>query len=429
MKLGSMQPHKKYKFLQELVFEGFWPLNKLSSQTNVLLLLLLYFGWGLSLYFVYDIPIDLMMAGICGAFGLFVWTIGIFRYANALRNVEIERINKANQKFLTEFLEDLFHSSSIIFGVIIYTIILTYLFTFTSPESPNFLSQLQISMNVQSLPPLFMLYIFLLIFDLCYRLGLSLYLILVQIRRNIRLSRYLSTPILKSSFSPIDIRNLERADRFNYLSISGGLALIPLGLLDQLLLCALLLYLIVTVFLSSLVLIHLRILYLRAIPEGIMKLIKSAKFAQIGTIRIGKIPHLTPTLFIFNGRNFFIATSNRSQKVKNLLHQNTIAVYIDSQNQGDYTKSVGLLAIGHTRVYGHNIKTGILYFLVMGFRMIRTYFMFHRKYPQYLNKYWRGNKDLPRAWRIFPILSRTIIEVIPTQFYITKASKPDLVRF
>jgi hypothetical protein len=423
-----MQPHKKYKFLQEQVLEGFWPLNKFSFQTNTILLLLMYFVWGLLLYLLYDIPTSFMTAGTLGALGLFIWTIGIFRYADALRNVEIEQINKVNQKFLIEYLEDLFHPSSIIFGVFIYSMVLTYLFTPLIPHSPTFLAQLQSEMNVISLPPLLMLFIFLLIFDLCYRLGLSLYLIFTQLRRNIRLSRYLNTPMLNSYFSPVDIRNLEKVDRFNFLSISGGFFLIPLGLLDSILLYLLLIYLFLTLFLSSIVLIHLRFLYLQAIPEGILKLIKSAKFAQIGTITPEKRPHLTPTLFIFNGRNFFIATSNRSKKVKNLRSINKIAIFIDSQDQKDFTKNIGLLTIGRTRIYGYDIRTGIIYLLILGFRMIRTYILFQRKYPHYINEYWRGNKDIPRAWQVFPILSRTIIEIIPEQFYISKASRSNLVR-
>ncbi|MHA1995095.1 MAG: DUF7530 family protein [Candidatus Hodarchaeales archaeon] len=429
MKLGAMQPLKKYKFLQEQVFEGFWPFNKFHSPTNVFLLLFTYFIWGLGLYLIYKIPINFLFAGSCGALGLFLWTMGIFRYANALRNVEIERINKVNQKFLIGFLENLFHPSSIILGVFIFTIVLTYLFSSPSLGAENFLTRLQSEMNVTSLPPLLMMFILLLIFDLCYRLGLSLYLIFTQIKRNLLLSKYLDTPLFKSHFSPINIRNLERADRYHYLSISGGFALIPLGLLDPILFLVLLSYLLITFGLSTAVLIHLRLMYLRAMPDGIMKLIRSANFAQIGTIRPEKVPHLTPTLFIFNGRNFFIATSNKSQKIRNLRYFNKIAIFIDSQNQEDYTKSVGLLTIGRTRIYGYDIRTGVIYFLIMGFRMIHTYFLFHRKYPQYINKYWRGTKDLPRAWQIFPILSRTIIEVIPEQFYLTKASRTDLMKF
>ncbi|PWI48501.1 hypothetical protein CEE45_06345 [Candidatus Heimdallarchaeota archaeon B3_Heim] len=429
LKLGAMQPLKKYKFLQEQVFEGFWPFSRFQSPANVLLLLLVYFIWGFCLYLIYNIPLSFMIAGSCGAFGLFLWTIGIFRYANALRNVKIERINKVNQKFLIGFLENLFHPSSIVLGVFIFTAVLTYLFTSPSLGTDNFLTELRSAMNVESLPPLLMLFIFLLIFDLCYRLGLSLYLILTQIKRNLILSHYLNTPLLKSHFSPIDIRNLERSDRIHFVSICGGFTLIPLGLLDPIILIVLLIYISTTFILSTAVLIHLRFMYLRAIPDGIMKLIRSAKFAQVGTIRSGKKPHLTPTLFIFNGRNFFIATSNRSQKVKNLSNFNKIAIFIDSQNQRDFTKNVGLLTIGHARIYGHNIRTGIGYFLILGFRMIRTYLLFQLKYPHYINEYLRGTKDLPRAWQVFPIISRTIIEIIPEEFYLSKASRSELIKF
>ncbi len=423
-----MQPHKKYKFLQEQVFEGFWPFNRFQSPTNVFLLLATYFTWGLGLYLIYDIPLKFMVAGSCGALGLFFWTIGIFRYADALRNVEIERINKTNQKFLIGYLENLFHPSSIVFGVIIFTGTLTYLFSSPLVGTGNFITQLQVEMNTENLPPPLLLFILLLLFDLSYRLGLSLYLILTQIKRNLLLSNYLKNPRLKTHFSPIIIRNLERADRFNYLSIGGGFALIPLGWVDVTLLIVLLIYLFITFFLSTSVLIHLRFLYLRAIPKGILKLIHSAKFAQIGTVKPGKIPHLTPTLFIFNGRNFFIGISNRSQKIRNLLYLNKIAILIDSQDQEDYTKSVGILTIGRTRIYGYDIRTGIIYFLLLGFRMIRTYLLFHRKYPHYINEYWRGSKELPKAWKVFPILSRTIVEVIPEQFYLIKASRSDLIQ-
>ena len=118
-----MQPPKKYKFLQEQVFEGVWPFSKFKSPTNVLLLLLLYSFWGLGLYFIYEIPLAYFVAGICGAFGLFLWTVGIFRYADNLRNVEVERLNRVNKKFLVGFLENLFHPSSIVISIIVFTIV------------------------------------------------------------------------------------------------------------------------------------------------------------------------------------------------------------------------------------------------------------------------------------------------------------------
>ena len=424
-----MQPPKKYKFLQEQVFEGVWPFSKFKSPTNVLLLLLLYSFWGLGLYFIYEIPLAYFVAGICGAFGLFLWTVGIFRYADNLRNVEVERLNRVNKKFLVGFLENLFHPSSIVISIIVFTIVLTYLFTSTSFGVENFLTHIQKEMNFISIPPLFLLYVLLLTFDLCYRLGLSLYVILMQIRRNFRLARYLKTPVIKTQFSPTDIRNLEKADYIHYLAISGGFTLIPLGLMDPVLLVTLSAYLFVTFTLATFNIFHLRLLYVRSIPDGLLNLIRSSKLAQVGTISRGKFPHVTPTLFVFDGRNFFIATSVQSQKVQNLRRVKNIAIFIDSQSHKHIEKSIGVLVTGQTKLFGHNIQTGILYFLILGLRMARISLLFRKKYPHYISRYWKVHWTLPRAWQLLPILSRTIIEIVPEQFYFWKASRSEVIRF
>lgn len=423
-----MQPLKKYKFLQEQIFEGVWPFNKVKSPTNVFLLLLLYFFGGLALMAIYQIPMYYIIVGSCGAFGLFIWTTGIFLYADRLRNVEIEKINRVNKKFLVGFLENIFHPSSIVIAVIIYTIVLTYLFTSSSFGLENFLTYMQKELKVLVIPPFLLGFVLLLTFDITYRLSLSFYIILMQIRRNFHLGRLLKIPMIKTHFSPNDITNLEKADYIHYLAISGGFALIPLGLMDRMILFAISIYLMSTFTLSTINILHLRLLYARSIPDGMLNLIKISKFAQIGTISPGKIPHVTPTLFVFDGRNFFIATSIKSKKVRNLLRSKKASLFIDSKIHEDLTKSVGILVTGKTKIYGHNVKTGIVYFLLFGYRMSRIYYLFKRKYPHYVNQYRKINRDLPRAWQIFPILSRTIVQIIPDQIFLWKASRSDLMK-
>jgi hypothetical protein len=160
-----------------------------------------------------------------------------------------------------------------------------------------------------------------------------------------------------------------------------------------------------------------------------MNLISTSKFAQVSTVSAGKIPHITPTLFVFDGRNFFIAPSIKSRKIKNLRKNKKITIFIGSQGDEDLTKSMGVMISGRTRVYGYNIRTGISYFLLLGILMIRIYFLFFRKYPKYLKYYWRVRRDLPRAWQLFPILSRTIIEIVPEQFFSWKSSRPNMIKF
>ncbi|UCE12566.1 MAG: pyridoxamine 5'-phosphate oxidase family protein [Candidatus Heimdallarchaeota archaeon] len=423
-----MQPPKKYKFLQEQVFEGIWPFNKLKSPVNVFLLLLLYFFWGLGLYFIYEIPMSYFIAGSCGALGLFLWTIGIFHYADSLRNVEVERITKVNQKFLVGFLENLFHPSSLVISVVVFTFVVTYFFTSQAFGIENFLFFIQKEMNWNSVPPLLLLYVLLLTFDLCYRLGLSFYVIIVQIRRNFRLAQYLKTPILKTQFSSTDIRNLEKTDYIHYLAIVSGFTLIPLGLMDPVLFVMLCTYLVVTIGLTTVNILHLRLLYERSIPDGLLSLIRSTKFAQVGTISPGNFPHITPTLFVFDGRNFFIATSIKSQKVKNLHRLKDIAIFIDSRKDGDITKDVGVLITGRSRIYGHDLHTGILNYLIFGLHLFRIYLLFKKKYLKYISEYWKIHRRLPQAWQLLPILSRTFIEIVPEQFFLWKASRTELIK-
>jgi len=423
-----MQPPKKYKFLQELVFEGIWPFSKFKSPAEVFLLLLIYFIWGFVLFVIYEIPGSYIIAGSCGAFGLFLWTIGIFYYADSLRNVEIERINRVNKKFLIEFLESIFHPSSIVLGVICFTVVLTYFFTSISFGLNNFLTQLQIEMNVPALPPLLLLFVFLLTFDICYRLSLSLYVILMQIRRNLRLAQYFKIPRIKTHFSPIDIRNLEKADSIHYLAISGGFMLLPLGLMDSVILIAISSYLFCAFTLTSINILHLRFLYIKSIPNGLRYLIHTSNFAQVGTGSADNSPHITPTLFVFDGRDFFISTSIKSKKIKNLRHSKKAALFIDSKKQKDITKRIGVLIIGRTKIYGHNLQTGMISFLFYGYRMVRVYFLFNRKYPYYIDQYRKMNRNLPRAWQIFPIISRTLIQITPEQLLLWKASRSNLTK-
>lgn len=424
-----MQPSKKYKFLQEQVFDGIWFFNRFKSPINVFVLLLLYVIWGVFLYIIYRIPLSYLIVGICGAIGLFLWTIGIFHYANRLRNVEIERINKVNQKFLVNFLENMFHPSSIIISVIVFISVVTYGISSTSLGIENILTNIQRDLNFTSLPLLLTFFIMLLAFDLCYRLGLSFYVILTQIRRNYRLSKYLKNPLLRTQFSPTDIRKLEESDYSHFLAIGSGFFLVPLGFLDLVLLRMLLLYLFITFSLTLLNLLHLRLLYVRSIPKGLLNLISTSKFAQVCTVSDGKIPHITPTLFVFDGRNFFIATSIKSRKIKNLRKNKKLTIFIGSQGDEDLTKGMGVMISGRTRIYGYNIQTGIYYFLLLGILMIRIYLLFFRKYPKHLKYYWRVHRNFPRAWQLFPILSRTIIEIVPEQFFSWKSSRPIMIKF
>jgi hypothetical protein len=414
-----MQPVKPYKFLQEQIFDGIWLFNKLRSPLNILLLTLFYFIWGLALFFIYNIPQNFLIAGISGAFGISLWTYGIIRYADQLRETQIEKLNKVNKKFLVRYLDDLFHPASIVIGVVLYTITsMIFLSPFPFSED-NFITKIKLDLGFNYLPPILLIYIFFITFDICYRLGLSAYIILIQTKRNYDLNKTLSNSHLKPFFSPKNVKTMKKADKYHYLALSGGIFIIPLIIREPVLMASLIIYLGITFLLTTINLLYLGILYNRAIPRNVLNLLGSSKFAFIGTSSQNRKPHVTPTLFVFDGRHIFLTTSIKSLKIKNLRKMKNIAICIEHRKIGDLTKSHGVMIQGNARIYG----------LILGLRMLLIRNLFSRKYPQYLRQYAKKNKFLPRQWRTIPIFSRTLVEVIPDRFVYWKGTRFSSIKF
>ncbi|MFX1514613.1 MAG: pyridoxamine 5'-phosphate oxidase family protein, partial [Promethearchaeota archaeon] len=202
-----------------------------------------------------------------------------------------------------------------------------------------------------------------------------------------------------------------------------------MAVLDPFLLLGLCFYLLSTAFFSFINILHLHFLYSHAIPRPVLNLLSSSQFAYVGTVSPSKIPHVTPTLFVFDGRRLFIATSVKSKKIKNLRRVKNVAFCIDHRSINDLTKSQGVLLQGNARVYGYNWMTGILYVLVFGLRMLLVRNLYFQKYPLYVSQYAKQSKFLPAPWRLRPIVSRTIIELIPERIIYWKGTKFGRAKF
>ncbi|MFX0093864.1 MAG: hypothetical protein ACFFBD_19150, partial [Candidatus Hodarchaeota archaeon] len=61
--------------------------------------------------------------------------------------------------------------------------------------------------------------------------------------------------------------------------------------------------------------------------------------------------------------------------------------------------------------------------LVYGLRMLYVKILYHRKYSAYVRYYQFQAPTLPGPWRLKPILSRTIVEIIPYQYLYWKGAK------
>ena len=64
------------------------------------------------------------------------------------------------------------------------------------------------------LPLPILVYIFLLTFDICYRIGVSIHLTIQQMKRDYRLFKDLNNPKYKRDISPANIKALFNADKY-----------------------------------------------------------------------------------------------------------------------------------------------------------------------------------------------------------------------
>jgi hypothetical protein len=222
MKLGEIQPNKPYKFLQEEILEGVWPLSKFKSLYSTSLLIFVYVFWGFMLFLIYPISNYYIVAGSISAIGISIWTFGIIIYANSLRNIELEE-NNTNfvfKKILLKYMDSVFHNSSLFYGVTIAMVVYVIILNSAIIKDDILLSSI------------FLLYIFYISFDICYRVGLSFHILLSQIRRNFSIFKILKEEKLRSQLNKEDFKKIQNTDKYHYLAIFGGIFLFPITFID-----------------------------------------------------------------------------------------------------------------------------------------------------------------------------------------------------
>ncbi|MFQ5891568.1 MAG: pyridoxamine 5'-phosphate oxidase family protein [Candidatus Methanofastidiosia archaeon] len=142
------------------------------------------------------------------------------------------------------------------------------------------------------------------------------------------------------------------------------------------------------------------------LPPDIEGLVEISKFSYIGISDDSNFPHVTPVIYVFDGKSIFFITSVASKKLKILKRNPKIAFLIDERNPENLFENRACLFLGKVKIYGW------LSSLLSLKKMLKVKELFKKKYPKYTKKYEREGYKLPRAWRATPLVSRVVIEVI-----------------
>lgn len=141
-------------------------------------------------------------------------------------------------------------------------------------------------------------------------------------------------------------------------------------------------------------------------------------FGYVGTAGRDRLPHVTPVIFVYDGRNVFFVTSKAAKKLRNIRQNSKIAFLVDIRDPSNLYNNRAVLILGRAKVYGL-LDVGLSYR-----RMSRIKTLFYHKYPQYMRMYETKKGELPTAWRTTLFVSRILVRVHAERIVYWREARP-----
>ncbi|VVB88539.1 Pyridoxamine 5'-phosphate oxidase [uncultured archaeon] len=396
---------KEMKWIYEIIVGSIPPFSFLPYQYSILLQLLLLLVIGLALGFIFGLkPVSL----IYGSLGILVavsWSLLILQLAPTLRKFRAP-LSKDENELLERYREILFHRNhyEAVPGLVIFISFMLYIFNFGSNLLEYWIGE---KPHV-----ILLLFVSLLIWDICYRMGLGIWTSILALWRSINL-RKLAEKRSELEHTPYtELNYLRKLDMNNVFFGMISLLLIPIIQQDSFLVAIILfffIFLIMTSFASAYIVSKVPWL-----PPDIYNLVMESSFAYIGNAFHGAT-HVTPVVYIFDGQRIFFNTSKESKKFKILRKNKKVAFLIDTRDMNNIYENKAVLFTGEVKIYGLTD----LPFRFM--QMLGARSLFIKKYPEYTRKY--ATSELPKAWQLTPIIARILIEIKPARIIYWRGAK------
>jgi len=396
---------KKEKWIYEEIVGRIPPFSLLSYQYSILLQLFFLLILGLILGMVFDLrPVSLLYGSLAILVAV-LWSLLILQLGPTLRKFRAP-LSKDENELLEKYKGILFHRNhyEAIPGLAIFIPFMLYLFYYGSNLIENWLGE-----NPHII---LLLFVSLLIWDICYRMGLALWTSILALWRSIRLKKLAEKRTELEHTPYTELRYLRKLDINNVFFGIISLLLIPLLQIDKFLVT------IIFIFMIFISLISVVSAYIVSkvpwLPPDIYNLVKESSFAYIGTA-LGGVTHVTPVVYVFDGQKIFFNTSKEAKKLKMMLKNNKVAFLIDKRDMSNIYENKAVLFTGEVKVYG------LLDVPLRLFQMLAALKLFMKKYPEYTRKY--STSELPKAWQLTPIIARILVEVKPAKIIYWRGAK------
>ncbi|VVB91445.1 Pyridoxamine 5'-phosphate oxidase [uncultured archaeon] len=396
---------KEMKWIYEIIVGKIPPFSLLSYQYSILLQLLFLLVLGIILGLVFHLKTISLAYGSLGILVAVLWSMLILQQGPTLRKFRAP-LSKDENELLERYKGILFHKNhyEAIPGVAIFVPFMLYLFYDGSGLLKNWLGE---NPNI-----LLLFFVGLLIWDICYRMGLGIWTSILALWRSLELKKLAEKRTELEHTPYTELRALRKLDINNVFFGLISLLLLPLLKSDPpfvVMVFAFMTFITFTSFVSAYLISKVPWL-----PPDIYNLVKESSFAYVGTSLKG-VTHITPVVYVFDGQRIFFNTSKEAKKLKVMRKNNKVAFLIDKRDMSNIYENKAVLFTGNVKIYG------VLDIPLRLIQMLRTLRLFITKYPEYTRKY--STSELPKAWQLTPIIARILVEVKPARIIYWRGAK------
>lgn len=396
---------EEMKWIYEEIVGRIPPFSLVSYQYSILMQLFFLLVLGLILGFVFNLrPISLLYGSLAILVAV-LWSLLILQLGPTLRKFRAP-LSKDENDLLEQYKGILFHRNhyEAIPGLAIFIPFMLYLFYYGSNLLEYWLGD-----NPHIV---LLLFVSLLIWDVCYRMGLALWTSVLALWRSVRLEKLAEKRTELEHTPYTELRSLRKLDINNVFFGIISLLLIPLFQIDRFIVAVILIFMI---FISLISVVSAYIVSkVPWLPPDIFNLVKESSFAYVGTALKG-VTHVTPVVYVFDGQRIFFNTSKEAKKLKMMQKNNKVAFLIDKRDLRNIYENKAVLFTGEIKIYG--LPDIPLRFA----QMLAARRLFTKKYPEYTKKY--SVSELPKAWQLTPIISRILVEVKPVKIIYWRGAK------
>jgi len=396
---------KEMKWIYEIIVGSIAPFSLLPYWYSILLQLLLLLVIGLLLGYFFNLESVSLLYGSLGILVAVSWSLLILQLGPTLRKFRAP-LSKDENELLERYRRILFHRNhyEAIPGLAIFITFMVYLFNFGSDLIEYWLGK--------DPDIILLLFVSLLIWDICYRMGLGIWTSILALWRSIKLKKLAEKRSELEHTPYTELNYLRKLDINNVFFGMISLLLIPIIQHDGLLVTVILVFF-VFIILTSMASAYI-VSKVPWLPPDIYNLVMESSFAYIGNAFNGET-HVTPVVYIFDGQRIFFNTSKESKKLKMLRKNRKVAFLIDTRDMSNIFQNKAVLFTGEAKIYG-------LWDVPLRFiQMLGARSLFLKKYPEYTKKY--AASELPKAWQLTPIIARILVEIKPVRIIYWRGAK------